>query len=76
MPRDIVCGRPVQQEQSLDDELYSMYAGVMYYFCSHQCKHRFDHDPVPYLHDPADYPEVPFGLEELAFEQPRRRAAM
>jgi Cu+-exporting ATPase len=25
------------------------YDGMRYYFCSEQCKHRFNHDPQAYL---------------------------
>lgn len=42
MNRDPVCGMAVSSESS---SYYSDYRGTRYYFCSEDCKQRFDQNP-------------------------------
>lgn len=44
---DPVCGMKLDPAQA---KFTSDYDGMRYYFCSENCKHRFDHDPEVYLH--------------------------
>ena len=46
MFRDPVCGMEVDELHAKDK---SEYRGDMYYFCSRQCKDRFDADPERYV---------------------------
>jgi YHS domain-containing protein len=41
--RDIVCGMEVDPRTATE---HSEVNGEMYYFCSHECKDRFDKDPA------------------------------
>lgn len=43
---DPVCGMKLDSTQA---QFASDYEGMRYYFCSENCKHRFDHDPEAYL---------------------------
>ncbi|HEX4810599.1 MAG TPA: YHS domain-containing protein [Bryobacteraceae bacterium] len=44
---DPVCGTRLDSSRT---QFTSDYEGMRYYFCSENCKHRFDHDPEAYLH--------------------------
>lgn len=46
MPIDPVCGMQVEKEKAAGS---SSYKGEVYYFCSIQCKDKFDQDPEKYL---------------------------
>ena len=46
MVRDPVCDREVSEN---DAAATSYYAGDRYYFCSDDCKQRFDRDPERYV---------------------------
>ncbi len=46
MPRDPVCQRDVDPSSA---KATSEYAGDRYYFCSQECKERFDADPEKYV---------------------------
>jgi Cu+-exporting ATPase len=46
MPIDPVCGMQVEKEKTAGS---STYRGELYYFCSKQCKDKFDKDPEKYL---------------------------
>jgi YHS domain-containing protein len=46
MERDPVCGMEVDPKRVTDK---SEYEGNMYYFCSADCKHRFDMEPEMYV---------------------------
>jgi P-type Cu+ transporter len=43
---DPVCGKKLDSSKVA---LISDYEGMRYYFCSEECKHRFDHNPRMYL---------------------------
>lgn len=43
---DPVCGMRIDSTRT---RFASDYEGMRYYFCSENCKHRFDHDPEVYL---------------------------
>lgn len=43
---DPVCGMRLDSARA---EFTTDYEGMLYYFCSENCKHRFDHDPEAYL---------------------------
>lgn len=43
---DPVCGMRLDSTRA---KFSSQYEGMLYYFCSEECKHRFDHDPRAYL---------------------------
>ena len=47
MPRDPVCGMTVNEKTT---KFKSEHVGVMFYFCSAQCKKTFDSDPHRYGH--------------------------
>jgi len=51
MPRDLVCGMEVEKEQAAG---VSSYKGKKYYFCSKQCKERFEQDPEKYIKSRTD----------------------
>jgi YHS domain-containing protein len=46
MTKDPVCGMTVSREDMAGE---SHYQGRAYYFCSPQCKERFDANPQPYV---------------------------
>jgi Cu+-exporting ATPase len=46
MPKDPVCGMQVEKEKAAGS---SAYKGEVYYFCSLQCKVKFDKEPEKYL---------------------------
>ncbi|HEY2933601.1 MAG TPA: YHS domain-containing protein [Acidobacteriota bacterium] len=43
---DPVCGMKVNENSAADK---SDYMGETYYFCSRQCKQKFDQNPLKYL---------------------------
>jgi YHS domain-containing protein len=43
---DPVCGKNLDPSKVV---LTSDYEGMRYYFCSEECKHRFDYNPRAYL---------------------------
>jgi Cu+-exporting ATPase len=43
---DPVCGMKLDASKA---PFRSDYEGMLYYFCSEPCKHRFDQDPEAYL---------------------------
>ena len=49
---DPVCGLPVSIKKAEQTRMKSVYRGKTYYFCSAECKDRFDQDPDKYA-DPA-----------------------
>jgi RND family efflux transporter MFP subunit len=49
---DPVCGLPVSIRKAEQTHMKSVYRGKTYYFCSGECKDRFDQDPGKYA-DPA-----------------------
>ena len=48
MGLDPVCKSEVNP---MSAEAQSEYEGVVFYFCSHACKERFDREPLRYLDD-------------------------
>lgn len=46
MARDPVCDMEVSENEAVAS---SYYAGDRYYFCSEDCKKRFDQDPERYV---------------------------
>ncbi|HZS09125.1 MAG TPA: YHS domain-containing protein [Blastocatellia bacterium] len=47
---DLVCGRLVDEENAAGQ---SEYLGRDYYFCSEDCKHKFDQRPEEYVVRPG-----------------------
>jgi YHS domain-containing protein len=47
--KDLVCGMEVDQGKAEAAGKKSQYGGKTYYFCSDQCKRKFDADPDSYL---------------------------
>lgn len=45
MTTDPVCGKPVDQENSMNRVEYQ---GQTYFFCSTECEEVFETDPAPY----------------------------
>ncbi|MGZ6506707.1 MAG: YHS domain-containing protein, partial [Tumebacillaceae bacterium] len=45
MTTDPVCGKPVQDENSMNKVDYM---GRTFYFCSQECEEVFETDPAPY----------------------------
>ena len=43
---DVVCGMKVEEEQAAGT---SEYLNRTYYFCSEDCKHKFDQKPESYI---------------------------
>lgn len=55
MARDIVCDMAVDEETASEKRLSSQHKGNTYYFCSRQCKEKFDARPEHYAKKkPAD----------------------
>lgn len=46
MPEDPVCGMSVDKEEV---EYKTLYKGTVYYFCSKNCKKKFEKDAEHYL---------------------------
>lgn len=51
MAKDLVCGMEVEKE---DAEATSNYEGKTYYFCSKNCKEKFDQNPEKYIESETD----------------------
>jgi YHS domain-containing protein len=47
MGNDLVCGMHVADDNS--NRFFSDYGGEMYYFCSPDCKRKFDDHPDDYI---------------------------
>ena len=45
MDKDSVCGRTISRGQAAEN---AEYQGKTYYFCSPECRARFDKDPLQY----------------------------
>jgi Cu+-exporting ATPase len=53
MSKDPVCGMDIEPEDSAGE---SVYLGETYYFCSVECKQKFDEQPQEYVtHSPAKW---------------------
>jgi YHS domain-containing protein len=50
MPRDLVCQQDVAGE---GNRYFTDYGGEMYYFCSPECKRKFDDHPDHYVRERA-----------------------
>jgi len=46
MAHDLVCGMDIDPEESAGE---SVYLGETYYFCSAECKQKFDERPQEYV---------------------------
>jgi Cu+-exporting ATPase len=46
MEKDVVCGMQVDPKQAAGQ---SEYQGKTYYFCSAECKRKFDQDPKQFV---------------------------
>ena len=46
MAKDLVCGMEVKEEEAAG---FSLYKDKKYYFCSKNCKEKFDENPEEYL---------------------------
>jgi Cu+-exporting ATPase len=62
MGLDPVCGMEVNPASA---EAQSEYSGVTYYFCSVECKERFDREPLQYM-DETDRAEARAHREDSA----------
>ena len=75
MVRDPVCGMEVDPENAAGS---STYQGVTYYFCSEDCRARFDADPAKYTTAPstreamAETGEMPTASKGQAETKPKR----
>lgn len=56
LPRDVVCGTPVDPELV---SFHALYQGVSYRFCSLACQRRFESEPQRYAERPAARVETP-----------------
>jgi membrane fusion protein, copper/silver efflux system len=54
--RDPVCGMDVDEKKAKASGRKSEYHGVTYFFCSDECKERFDKNPGQYLRKGAEGP--------------------
>jgi Cu+-exporting ATPase len=62
MAKDFVCGMQVKEAEAAGSSLYK---GQKYYFCSSQCKQRFDEDPEKYIKTETDL-EIENKMSESA----------
>lgn len=46
MTRDVVCGLEIDEAAAEEAGLASEYEDQVYYFCSNECKAKFDHTPA------------------------------
>jgi Cu+-exporting ATPase len=53
MVKDVVCGMQVDEGQVASQGLTSSHHDQAYYFCSQQCKSRFDQEPQRYAEAPV-----------------------
>lgn len=53
MAKDPICGMQVDEEQARSKGLTSEHEGQIFYFCSTDCKQKFDQDPHRYGHPTA-----------------------
>ena len=50
MPEDFVCRKTVEDQ---GNRYFTDYNGEMYYFCSSECKRRFDDHPDDFIQNKA-----------------------
>ena len=50
MPRDYVCGAEVEETET---RFFSEYGAETFYFCSSECKRRFDDHPDDFIREHA-----------------------
>jgi Cu(I)/Ag(I) efflux system membrane fusion protein len=55
---DPSCGMMVDEGKSKSERLTSEYRGKLYYFCSRECKMKFDKSPAKYAERPAKMDKV------------------
>jgi len=61
MPQDPVCGMQAEKEKAAGS---STYQGEVFYFCSLQCKNKFDQNPEKYLKEKSS-PELHITMPEI-----------
>lgn len=57
MIKDPVCSSDLDQLESTQRGLTSDYMGRVYYFCSEECKARFDRDPSQFAAHQSEWEE-------------------
>lgn len=70
MPRDLVCGMDIEKEQAAG---VSSYNGKDYYFCSKQCKEKFDQAPEKYVESKGDSKEEPMHPQSRVKSKPSEK---
>jgi Cu+-exporting ATPase len=68
MPTDPVCGMQVEKEKAAGS---STYQGEVYYFCSLQCKTKFDQNPDEYLKEKSS-PRLYMTMPDLKEKKERK----
>ena len=53
MAKDVVCGMTVNEQHSAAKGLTAQHGGVTYFFCSKQCRKKFNLNPQQYAGVPA-----------------------
>ena len=54
LARDPVCGVPVSIKKAEEEGRVSTHSGKVYYFCSDECRVKFDEDPDRYAKPPTE----------------------
>ncbi len=72
MAKDLVCGMEVKEEEAAG---FSLYKGKKYYFCSKNCKEKFDENPEEYIKSEEREEEQALPEEEMKPEHEKEYEA-
>ncbi len=72
MAKDLVCGMEVKEEEAAG---FSLYKDKKYYFCSKNCKEKFDENPEEYLKSEEKEKEQVLPEKEVEPEPEKEREA-
>lgn len=72
MAKDLVCGMEVKEEEAAGSSLYK---GKKYYFCSKNCKEKFDENPEEYIKSEEREKEHVLPEEEMKPETAKEHEA-
>jgi Cu+-exporting ATPase len=72
MAKDLVCGMEVKEEEAA---VFSLYKGKKYYFCSRNCKEKFDENPEEYIRSEEREKEHVLAEEEMKPETAKEHEA-
>ena len=72
MAKDLVCGMEVKEEEAAGSSLYK---GKKYYFCSKNCKEKFDENPEEYIKSEEREKEHVLPEEEMKPETAKEHKA-